>query len=61
MEVIYFMQHRQHKMVALLEDSTTGWILLERSYTPGEYDGTVDYQRDLSQRWTHLHSNTHST
>ena len=33
MEAIYFMQHRQHKMLlALLEDSTTGWILLERSY-----------------------------
>ena len=34
MAAIFFMQHKQHKMLqsALLEDSTTGWILLERSY-----------------------------
>ena len=41
----------------MLEDSTTGWILLERSYNfRGEYDGSVDYlPGDLVRRGGHTY------
>ena len=41
--IFYATQTTQNVAPALLEDSTTGWILLERSYNSrGEYDGSVD-------------------
>ena len=55
--IFYATQTTQNVAPALLEDSTTGWILLERSYNfRGEYDGTVDYlPGDLVRRGGHTY------
>ena len=55
--IFYATQTTQNVAPALLEDSTTGWILLERSYNfRGEYDGSVDYlPGDLVRRGGHTY------
>ena len=55
--LFYATQTTQNVAPALLDDSTTGWILLERSYNfRGEYNGSTDYlPGDLVRRGGHTY------